>query len=434
MVNDLKDLMRANVAAPPPDELDVAGLVGAGQRRIRTRRRVALGSAALATAAVVTAGALVLPNDSDPTAQVASIPAPDAPTLSLADAAAAIEGQDYRLLASHTNENLSADNGQYYDGVTADGLILFRDGPRAAQADPRFALVDPATGDKDWLPALDGVGGDQTWPVELGEQRLVLLSLRNGLGGDLRAHVFDRVAGEWSTMTWEGLPGVDFPRAVVGPEDRLYVRIIETEGEEMREDESDFEGDTYRLWSVSLADPSDARDEGLVVGDVAFTDKAMVWTDRTGDAGMIHVRDLATGDETTFDPQVDDRCNLMGIGASGDRIVMGEYCGTYDQGRDDRVQIVSTSGEQVVTLQDDGLDGWLPTGSDVVNVSVYGEEGGDRAGTYVYDLETGRFLRISDSLSQWGSTGSTGNPRQFLWHTPVDNGNGATEHVGILLD
>ena len=54
----------------------------------------------------------------------------------LADAEPAVEGRDYRVLASHTNENLNRDNGQYFDGVTDDGLILFRDGPRMDQLQP----------------------------------------------------------------------------------------------------------------------------------------------------------------------------------------------------------------------------------------------------------------------------------------------------------
>ena len=430
MVNDLEDLLRANVAAPPPDELDVHDLVAAGQRRVRTRRRVALGSAALATAAVVATGAIVLPDDAD-RAQVAGIPTPDAPTMTLADATQAVAGRDYRELASYTNEDLDNDNGQYLDGVTDDGLILFRDGPLLERNHPRFALMDPATGEKDWLPPLEAVGGDQTWPVELTSDRLVLLSQENGMPGRMRAHVFDRDTGRWTTMTWPGLPEMDFPRATVGTDGRLYVRIPATQGHSMNADESDYEGDTFRLWSVSLTDTADARDESLLLGDVAFTDEAMVWTDRTGDAGMVHVRDLATGEETTFDPQVDDRCNLLGFGASGDRIMMSEYCGTYDEGRDDRVQILGTDGEQVVTIQGSGIDGWLPNGSDVVNVSVH--NGDDSSGTYVYDLADGRFLRVSDGLSSWGLGGPTGAAREFMWHTPVNKGHGATQHVGVLL-
>ena len=91
----------------------------------------------------------------------------------LTDARPAVEGTDYRELTSHTNEDLDADNGQYFDGVTDDGLILFRDGPRSDQLYPRFALMDPATGEKDWLPELD-VGQAQPWAVELSVDRLVL--------------------------------------------------------------------------------------------------------------------------------------------------------------------------------------------------------------------------------------------------------------------
>lgn len=443
MVNDLKDLMRQNVAAPPPDDLDLHDLLDAGQRRVRTRRRVALGSAALATAAIVALGAVVLPDDTTGADVTSPPPLPDAPTLTLADAVSAVEGEDYRLVASQRNENLDADNGQYLDGVTDDGLVLFRDGPRAGQLRPRFALMDPASGDKDWLPPLEGVGQDQTWPVELTADRLVLLSLHNGLEGELRAHVYDRATGAWTTLTWPSLPDVDFPRAIVGSDGRLYVRIVATEGQppeggwptgpDGEADDADFEGDTYYLWSASLTDPGDARDEQLIVGDVAFTDTEMVWTDRTGDAGMMHVRDLATGEETSFDPQVPDRCNLQGFGASGDRIVVGEYCGTYESGRDDRVQVISTDGEQVVTLHDDGISGWLPAGSDVVNIDVMGAPDDQRSGTYVYDLETGRFLRISHEISSWGLGGTTGNPGEFRWHTPVSDGKGATQHIGELL-
>ena len=100
------------------------------------------------------------------------------------------------------------------------------------------------------------------------------------------------------------------------------------------------------------------------MGDVAFTDTEMVWTDSSnGAAGLVHVRDLASGAERSFDPQAGERCNLLGLGATGDRVVLSQYCGTYaDGGRDDRVQVLTTDGDQVVTLQDDGMDGWLPAG------------------------------------------------------------------------
>lgn len=135
------------------------------------------------------------------------------------------------------------------------------------------------------------------------------------------------------------------------------------------------------------------------MGDVAFTDSTMVWTDSTdGDSGMVHVRDLEPGEEHSFDPHSDERCNLLSFGATDERVVMGQYCGEYGPARDDRVQVLTTDGEQVVTLQDSSIDGGLSTGSDVVTVSS--DEPG-QAGTCVYDLETDRFLRLSDDYSQW---------------------------------
>ncbi|HYF73554.1 MAG TPA: hypothetical protein VD864_12080, partial [Nocardioides sp.] len=89
--------------------------------------------------------------------------------------------------------------------------------------------------------------------------------------------------------------------------------------------------------------------------------------------------------------------------------------------------------DQVVTIQDDGLDGWLPAGADVVQVSAYGGRGSDRTGTYVYDLRTDRLLRVSEDLSSWEIGRQVGNPRQFFWHTPVNQRRGDEQHLGELL-
>lgn len=450
MVNDLAQLMRASADDVPPDDVDVASVVTTGRRRTR-RHRGLIGATALATAAVL-AGAGTFAwtgagSGVDDNRLAGGPPRPDAPTLRLSDAERAVEGRDYEELTSYTNEDLEADNGQYLDGVTDDGLVLFRDGPRADQLYPRFALLDPDTGEKDWLPRLD-IDQTQTWPVELSSDRLVLLGMgaptsQDGLDVDQVAFVFDRAARTWRTMSWPELPGVELPSGDVGPDGRLYVTTPDTRGAvpeggwpvgtDGEAEDADAEGDTFRLWSVSLTDADDVRDEGLVVGDVAFTDDAMVWTDSSnGDAGQVHVRDLASGEETYFDPRTGERCNLLGFGASGERIMLSQYCGTYADGvRDDRVQIVSTDGEQVVTIQDSGAEGWLPTGSEVVNLTVFG---GDHGGTYAYDLASGRFLRISEDVSSYGLGGPTGQPRELMWHTPENRGRGATQHVGRLLD
>ncbi|MGB0102435.1 MAG: hypothetical protein WBP61_19305 [Nocardioides sp.] len=449
MVNELQDLMRQNVAAPPPDDLDLTALVGAGRRRVR-RRRIggAVGGAALSVAAVATVIALTTggaPSTTDDIDPAGPPPRPDAPTLTLSDAVPAVAGEDYTELASYTNDNLNRDNGQYLDGVTEDGLILFRDGPRSGQLYPRFALMEPATGEKDWLPRLR-IGQTQTWPVSLTADRLVLLASdlsRNGDGAML-AYVFDRDDREWTEMRWPGLPQVDFPRGSVGPDGRLYTLVPNTQGQppeggwptgpDGEADDANAEGDTYRLWSLSLSDPSDARDEDLTLGELAFTDSAMVWTDATnGAAGKVHVRDLASGEETSFDPESGEKCNLLSFGATDERVVMSQYCGTYAQGvRDDRVQILTTDGEQVATVQASDVSGWLPAGSDVVNVAVYRRN--QSGGTFAYDLATDKLWRISDELSSYGLGGPVGGDRQLMWHTPVNGGKGATQHVGSLSD
>ena len=445
-MNDLRDALHRSTASPPPDSLDLAAVVAGGRRRVRRRRLAVLGGTALATAGLVTTVSLVSLGG-PPDLAAAGVPRPDAPTLRLQDAVAAERGTDYRVLASYTNEDLDADNGQYFDGVTDDGLVLFRDGPRMDQLRPRFALLDPATGEKDWLPDLD-VGQAQTWPLELGEDRLLLLTAEGGRKVDLVVHGFDRGTRQWSRTTWPDLPRTIDPFSVsVGPDGRLYVRVPASQGQppeggwpvgpDGEAEDADAEGDTYRLWSASLSDPTDVRDEGLTLGSLAFTERTMVWTDSTnGAAGRVHVRDLETGEEHAFDPQAGEKCNLLGFGATGDRIVMGQYCGTYDGGvRDDRVQVLDTDGRQVVTLQGSGIEGSLTngpgaaTGDGVVTVTSY-ERGGD--GTYVYDLDSGRLLRISDGVSSWTTSGPT-LAGQFLYNVP-EGRHGMTQHLAELVD
>jgi hypothetical protein len=445
MVNELKALMLENVAAPPSEHLDPGALVSAGRRRVRRRRAAVAGAA---TTLMVT-GALVItavtgPHGAEHAGPASEPPAPNAPTLRLSDAEQAVKGRDYRVLASYTNKNLDRDNGQYLDGVTDDGVILFRDGPRADQLYPRFALMDPATGEKDWLPDLR-IGQAQTWPIELGTDRLVLLGADGGLKAHLVAYVFDRGTRQWKHMEWPSLPSVDGgPRAAVGPDGRLYVSVAATQGRppeggwptgpDGEADDAGADGDTYHLWSVSLTDAADVRDEALTVGDLAFTDTTMVWTDSTnGDPGMVHTRDLSTGDEHSFDPGTGKRCNLLSFGVTETRVVLGQYCGTYTGGvRDDRVQILTSDGDQVRTLQDSDMEGAL-TGSgrasDLITVTAYQ---GKQAGSYIYDLGTGHFLRLSDAVSKWQMGGPTSHGR-FLWSTPTNQGHGATQWLGELV-
>ncbi len=438
MVNEMRTLLHEAAATPPADDIDLAAVLAGGRRRVRRRRARVAGGLAVAVVGVVAVSTLVGRGaDGRDTPAASVVPRPDGPVVRLSDAHRAKAGVDYDLLSSYTNKDLDAANGQYYDGVTDDGKILFRDGPHGPQNKIRYALLDPATGAKDWLPPIDT--GDQVWPTELGADRLVLAYAPPDDGADLvgrlRAYVYDRAARSWSSVTWPTLPRVSGLRSpVMGPDDRLYVGVPATVGSpppggwptgpDGEADDADAEGDTYDLWSVSLTDPSDVRDEGLRVGAVAFTGDTMVWSARAnGKNDRIHVRDLVTGAEHDFDPHSGKRCNLLGFGAVGDRIVLSQYCGTYDDGRDDRVQVLTTDGDLVTTIQGNGIDGWATGG--LLRVTSYAR---NRAGTYVYELDSGRFVRVSDANSSYGLGGPVPDG-YLLWDTPVGRSSGPQEPI-----
>ena len=451
MVNELRELLREASAHPPQDRGDLAALVGAGRRRLRVRRATTVGGTALAAGALTLASMSWLnPGPADLVA--AGVPRPDGPTLRLAEARPAVEGTDYRTLTSYTNQDLESDNGEYFDGVTDDGLVLFREGQTMTRQE-RLALMDPATGEKQWLPGRPG-SGEQSRPVELTTSRLALLRFESGSGSGMTIRpvldVYDRATSTWRTVSWPALPADDNPSFVtVGPDGRAYVALVTDPGDipesgwpmgaDGEADDADAEGDVRALWSMSLTDSSDVRDEGLQVGSFGFDGDRLVYTDSSnGAAGTIHVRDLTTGEETSFDPGLGERCNLLGFDVAGGRIAMSQYCGTYAGGvRDDRVQVVTTDGEQVLTVQDTGVDsGDLVAGGDFLTLTANNRANG---GTYVYDFEEGRLLRLSDGTSSW-SVGSGPTPGdQFLWSEPAggkvpDFGDsGGTVHLSELV-
>ena len=75
------------------------------------------------------------------------------------------------------------------------------------------------------------------------------------------------------------------------------------------------------------------------------------------------------------------------------------------------------------------IDGGLADSSHLVTVSSYAEELG---GTYVYDLTTDRFLRLSDATSKFAVGGSAPDG-QLIWDTPVNKRHGAKLWLGEFL-
>ena len=430
MVNELRDLMREASAGPPEETRDLATVLGSGRRRVRRRRAGIAGGTTLAAGAIAL-GSLAWLHPAPADLAAAGVPRPDGPSIDLRGARPAVEGTDYRDLATYTNKDLESDNGEYFDGVTDDGLILFREGQTMNRRRERLALMDPETGEKQWLPDPPG-DGSSPLPVELSEDRLVLgWRSWSGSGGEppFELSVYDRAAGTWTTMDWPGLPRVEgFPQVDIGPDGRAYVAVRLDPGEvpeggwptgpDGEAEDADAEGDVRALWSVSLTDPEDVRDEDLRVGSFGLDGDRLVWTDRTnGDAGTVHVRDLVTGEETSFDPRLGDRCNLLGFDVAGGRIAMAQYCGTYAGGiRDDRVTVLTTDGDPVVTLQDNGVDGAHLVGGHHLLVSAH-----DRAtsGTYLYDVASGDLLRLSDGISSWAAGEGPTPDGQFLWNEPA---------------
>lgn len=440
-MNDLEQMMRADASHAPPFPDDLDRVLVEGRRRVRRRRHLAVGGVALAVVAVVTTGVAVTAPGKDSVAPASDVmPVPEGPRLSLSGALPALEGAHFRVLASRTNEDLDAGNGTYLRGVTDDGLTLLQDGPRGMDNTVRWGLRPPEGGPTTWLPT---GGSEYAIPLSLGADELVLLE--SGLGTSVAVETYDRRARSWSRVVPSALVGQSLGEVRPGPDGRIYLsvepdRFAQLQGgstpdENAYGDESDADGTTRRLFSFDPADPGEVRDESLTVGSFGFGDGTLVWSEKTGgDAGRIHVRDLTTEDERSFDPHTSQRCNLLGFDVSGDRIALSQYCGTYASGaRDDRVQVLSTDGDLVGTFQSPGISGSFVEGSDTL--LVLGIQGlADSDGTYVQDLADGSSYRISRGASTFMTGPVLTRPGQVTWRVPVNSGRGVKQVVARWID
>ena len=155
----------------------------------------------------------------------------------------------------------------------------------------------------------------------------------------------------------------------------------------------------------------------------------MAWSAATnGTNDRVFVKDLDTGEVTDFDPMSGRRCNLLGFGLAGEHVVMSQYCGDLPgRQRDDRIQVLTTDGEPVVTVQGDSIDGGAV---DDRWVQVRAQTGGKETtdGSYVYDLETNRLLRLSSSVSNF-LIGGGPMPRGYVMWDEAYNGHKGQQEV-----
>jgi hypothetical protein len=442
MVNELRVLLRESVSDAPPDLLSPTDLVHAGRSRVRRRRAGQLVAATVAVGLVATGAALVGPGLGGDRTAPTERPDLVGPVLHLADAVPAT-GVD--VVARHTEENLNRANGASFSGVTDDGLVLVADGPHGIENRLDLTLLDPVTGDEQQLPSPPGPDWGQV--LELSEERIVVSTYGMMTADTLGAYVLDRETLEWSEVLWSGLPAREWRGTALGPDGRVYVGVAmsadeqrqadleaarEAAGEGEEVDDAGITGARYALWSVSPTDPADARDEDLVVGSFAFDDDTMAWTARTnGTNDRVSVRDLESGEVTSFDPLSGARCNVLGFGLAGEHVVLSQYCGESGGERDDRVQVVTTDGDPVVTVQGSGLDGGA-VDDRWVEVRALDNDRATTDGTYVYDLETGDLLRLSDSVSSFSIGGGPMPPGYVMWSEAVNDRRGQQQVIARL--
>ena len=405
-MNDLDTLLRTAADPVPEARIDPELLVRLGRSRVRRRRALA-GAAVVAVAGL--AGTLPwLAAGSDPALPPAQQPRDH---LTLADATVARSGADYAVL--HTFTAHSTDDGmsgEFVRGVLPDGTIVAQAyaGGRTAT---RIELVGP--------------GGSRT--VEAPR------SLENYLGGTATTAIFG--AGEngglWlldvDTLTWRV--------ALAGQDVDTNVPVQPITASQDRPDHVYYPGSATtaadrRLFEADLGDRS-----GSVLGrggDIAAFGGRVAWT-AAHDApnARVTVRDEATGETTSFDPGTGS-CDQKGLGLTPDRVVVMVNC--RDAGNEqtetdvvDRIDVFDLTGRPLAQI----------TGAELGPVRMtdrfltLSSRAGDRTGTYTYDLATGRFLKVTDSVS--GLAGAeTGTGSTLVWQQRLDGDSGATYVVAAM--
>lgn len=409
MVTELRDLMRNTAEAPGAEAIDVNEVLGLAKSRVRRRHTAVMGAAAAtAVLAAVVAGTTFVQDDEPlDSNKVAADDDLGGRVIHLDDAVGAVRGADYDVLTTYVEESLGNSNGRQFVAVTPSGLVVYSDhSVRDRSTRIEYGLIDADSGEVvKVFPAslgetgLDLVVADGDWIVWAGQS-----SVRGSA-----VIAYNQTTDQITTLSSQDLTGsrddsylVDQP--ALGPDNRLYftLRNAFVPG-----------NPAPNLRSVSLTDPSDVRTEGDV-GDFSITGNRLVYLETTNEPdSTVVVRDLTTGDETSFDSQAGTSCNQLGLASTETRIILFQLCGENGQARDDRVQIFTTSGEPLTTIQDSSF-GLVNTTSRFVTMVAY--EG--RAGVYVYDLATDGLLRLTDERPPYPT--ASGADNLLTWTTPLN--------------
>lgn len=379
MSTELREALREAVVDAPSYDVDPHAVIRAGMRRTRRRAAAAVGVVSLSAAALVVATVLAGPER----------PAPD-PAPAEIDRVDIDRAVPLRIDPLTTVRTTWRDGGRAsleydrYEGITADGLVL-RTRYTNHLGHAEIGLVDPPTGETDWLPPLPGRPPEVT-VVELAEDRLVLSEWMHQ-GRTL--HLFDRGTRTWqrSVVHVSGSWEVHVPPVIrIGPDDRVYVG-------------STMEGESAPLhwWSTALGEDGQARVEPDLRGvAVAWTDDAELratWDGRVvvaTPAGETEVSDRRPDgcDEPTALPEV-----APTVMWAGDRPVVTYLCESGSEVPGRTTVVHDLVGGRAVEVPDAAA----VAADDSHVVLAGGTDDGERPGdtsTYVLDVDELTVARV----------------------------------------
>jgi hypothetical protein len=300
MVNDLRQLLHANVAAPPHEDDDLARVLALGRRRVRRRLAAVVTGSALGIA-LVTAGAVAIPRLSHHGPQ----PVHRTKVVHAEDAVPAKEGKDYRVIRT-----LTGTDAEQASDVGPDGVIVV--GDRPVTGPTTYSLLDPQTMERTALPQPDGL----FVRVEAITWDFVYLSGSRKDGG-LGVVVYDRRDGTNTAFDLPDVPALQnteiFPGIGVGGDGRIYFMTSVPGAGSLAKNE---------LWSVTPDQPAKYRRE-VAIGAFAVHGNQLAWTDPPENgAGPVHLRDLDTGAESSLEVP---GYSIHRLFSNGDELALDAY-------------------------------------------------------------------------------------------------------------